>query len=169
MQIIVQTPRLIIREFSPEEEESYIALFDDELVTRHLPQRTREQHIKIFRDGLAEYTTGKVPGRWGMYDAAGGGIIGMCLLRHYADEPGAIEVGYAMFRAYWGKGYGTEMTRALIPYGFEHSDTNVIVAVTTLENTASQNVLLKAGLTRVDDIIRDGEQLAYFKMYRPGI
>lgn len=165
--VIAQTPRLVIREYTPALEDEYISLFDDELVTRHLPQRTREQHTQIFRDTFPLYATSKIFGRWGIFMAETDEFVGMCLLRPYEEDKTRIEIGYAMPQKTWGKGLGSELTKVLVDYAFANSDAKEVVGITTLENVASQKVLQKAGLTRMDDVERNGEVIAYLKMERP--
>ena len=58
------------------------------------------------------------------------------------------------------------MARILIAYGFTHTDTKEIVAVTTLGNIGSQKVLLKAGMAQLPNYLRDNEELAYFSIVR---
>lgn len=56
------------------------------------------------------------------------------------------------------------MAHIMVAYGFTHTGAHEIVAVTTLENTGSQKVLEKAGLKRMANFKRDGEELAYFRI-----
>lgn len=164
MNILLQTTRFIIRQFKPEEEEMYLSLFDDERVTRYLPVRSREEHIKIFRDSLAEPAPGSITGRWGMFAAGDNDFIGMCLLRIFEEGRDDIELGYSLHHNYWGKGIASEMAGALLTRALSIRPETVFVAVTELENIASQRVLEKAGMKRMPNYIRNGEELAYFKM-----
>jgi [ribosomal protein S5]-alanine N-acetyltransferase len=166
MHIVAQTPRFVIRNFSPEEEKIYLSLFDDEEVTRHLPKRTRDENRRIFRDGLHDYAAGKVLGRWGMFNNGNEEFIGICLLRPYDDELDKIELGYVLARNFWGKGIAGEMAQIMVAYALTRANASEIVGVTTLENVASQKVLQKAGLERLENIIRDGEELAFFKLIK---
>ena len=165
MSIIVETPRLIIREFLAEELETYLNHFKDEEVCLYLPKRTPDERIKIFMIAIANYTTNKQSGIWGMFNKADGDFIGSCLLRPF-DEPGKIELGYSMDKRYWGQGIGTEMAIAMVSHGFTDATINEIVAVTVPENIASQRVLEKAGLVRSGNLVRNGEELAYFRKAR---
>lgn len=164
MHIITQTPRLIIREFLPEELDAYLNHFNDEEVCRYIPKRTTAERINIFNAALEEYTQTKRLGKWGMFLKENGELIGSCLLRIYDSSPAQIEIGYSMDKKYWGQGIGTEMARALVEYAFTFDDVTEIVAVTTLENIGSQRVLEKAGLPRQDNVHRHGELLAYFSV-----
>jgi ribosomal-protein-alanine N-acetyltransferase len=167
MPLYIQTPRFVIREFKPEEEGPYMALYDDRLVTLHLPKRSRLENLEIFKTTLADYAAGKILGRWGIFNNGDNDYIGACLLRNFYDELGKIELGYSLNQKYWGKGIGSEMAQILVAYGFMHTDAKEIVAVTTLGNLASQKVLLNAGMTQLPNYHREGEELAYFSIVRP--
>jgi ribosomal-protein-alanine N-acetyltransferase len=163
---ILQTPRLVIREFLFSEKDIYLNHFNDEKVALYLPKRSRDERVNIFRTALEQYAGNKKSGIWGMFNKADGDFIGSCLLRPFNNEAGILELGYSMEQKYWGLGIGTEMAKAVVAYGFSDKDILEIVAVTILENIGSQRVLEKAGLKRVDNLLRGGEELAYFKMSR---
>jgi ribosomal-protein-alanine N-acetyltransferase len=164
MHTLAQTSRFSIRNFGPEEENIYMSLFDDDRVTVHLPDRSRKEHLEIFKKALKDYAENKALGRWGIFSNVDGEFIGLCLLRNFNDEDGKIELGYVLHQKYWGKGIASEMAIIMIGYGFTRANAKEIVAVTTLGNTASQKVLAKAGLMRVDNYKRDREELAYFSI-----
>ncbi|MBS1533003.1 MAG: GNAT family N-acetyltransferase [Bacteroidetes bacterium] len=166
MPLFIQTPRFIIREFKPEEEEIYVALYDDEKVIVHLPKRTQQEQVDIFRGTIADYEAGKTLNRWGLFNNGDGDYIGSCLLRNFYDFKDKIELGYSLHQKYWGQGIGTEMAQIMIAHAFSNTDAEEVVAVTTLGNTGSQKVLLKAGMERRDNFHRDGEELAYFGIKR---
>jgi len=166
MHIIAQTPDFVIRNFTPEEEDAYMALFDDEQVTQHLPYRTRQEHIKIFKQALDDYVEINGLGRWGIFNNVDDDFMGFCLLRNYEDERGKVELGYAMHKKYWGKGIASEMATIMVGYALTHTGAKEIVGVTTLENIGSQKVLEKAGLVRENNFMREGKELAYFRLKR---
>ena len=166
MTIIAQTPRMTIREFSPEELEIYLHHFTDERVTLHLPKRSREERVTIFNIALSQYHDTKTRGIWGMFDADTGDFIGSCLLRPFNGDNAIMELGYSTEQKYWGRGLGTEMALAMIEHGFTDPAVNEIVAVTTFENEASQKVLLKAGLVREGNLKRGEDDLAFFSLRR---
>jgi ribosomal-protein-alanine N-acetyltransferase len=166
MATIARTPRLIIREFLPDEETIYLNHFNDELVIKYIPKRSSEERINIFRRGLGQYATSKTTGLWGIFSKTGGDFMGSCLLRPFYDETGVLELGYSLERKYWGGGFATEMATAMVAHGMSDQNISEVVAVTELENVGSQRVLEKAGLKRVDNLLRDGEELAYFRLKR---
>lgn len=166
MPLFIQTPSFVIRDFKPEEQDLFVNIFDDERVIVHLPRRSRKELIDLFQSALKDYASGSPLGRWGIFNNGDGDFIGFCLLRRYEKEPGKIELGYVLHQKYWGKGIASDMARIMVAQGFKNKDVGELVAVTTLGNTGSQKVLLKAGMTRMPDFRRDGENLAFFSIKR---
>ncbi len=164
MNILIQTPRFIIRLFKPEEEEIYLNLFNDERVTLYLPKRSREEHTKIFREHLNERPPGDITGRWGIFNKVDGDFIGFCLLRSFDDGSDDIELGYVLHYNYWGKGIATEMTKALLSQALTIQPDAKFVALTDIANIPSQQVLQKAGMQQAGNYFRNGEELAFFRM-----
>jgi len=59
-----------------------------------------------------------------------------------------IEVGYGMARSFWGKGYMTEVLRAVIDWAWAQPDIFRVQAICDVENIGSARVMEKAGMTR---------------------
>ncbi len=59
------------------------------------------------------------------------------------------EIGYWVGNEFCGKGLATIATRAVIQYGKSLADTCEMIAYTHPDNTASQKVLLKAGMYEI--------------------
>ena len=160
MHIITQTPRLTIREFLPEELETYLQHFTDEEVCLYIPKRTTDERINIYKNALANYANSKITGTWGMFNKESGEFIGSCLLRPFNGEPKILEVGYSIDKKYWGQGIGTEMVEAMVTHSFADAAIDEVVAVTVSENIGSQRVLEKAGFRQVEivTIMMEGPQ-----------
>jgi RimJ/RimL family protein N-acetyltransferase len=73
-------------------------------------------------------------------------FMGWAFLRPYKDDSGDWELGYRLKQAAWGQGIGTEVSRALMDWGWAQPDIATIVAVYETENTASLNIMLKLGM-----------------------
>ena len=56
-------------------------------------------------------------------------------------------LGYAISEMYWGRGYMTESVLAIIRYGFEMFDLDLISAYSYPHNSRSKRVLEKCGFT----------------------
>lgn len=70
------------------------------------------------------------------------------------------ELGYWIGFPYWGNGYCTEASIALINYGFKELDLNKIYAKALVTNIGSWTVMKKAGMsyegTLRQEVIKDG-------------
>jgi len=58
-----------------------------------------------------------------------------------------VALGYVLAKAHWGRGYMTEASLAVIGWLFQQKEIYRIFATTDVENTGSQRVLEKAGMT----------------------
>jgi len=164
MNIIVQTRRLIIREFTPKEEILLVNLYRDERVTQYVSKRTEDETLKQFAEALNQYKDGSGLGRWGIFNPADGDFIGVCILKPADSDPTRIELGYVLNPKYWGIGIATELSRALVFYGFKDKHLTEICACTHPENLASQNVLTKAGFVRDGNVFWHGADLPFFRI-----
>lgn len=77
---------------------------------------------------------------------ATGELIGGCGIEKRPARKDGV-VGYCLNKAYWNKGYGTEVTRALIKFGFTELALHRVTAMCDPANVASYRVLEKAGMT----------------------
>ncbi len=73
------------------------------------------------------------------------GIAGMNLSN---DKFRLGEIYYKLLPAHWGKGYATEVAKALIRFGFDEMHLHKIEAGVAIGNTRSIRVLEKSGMTR---------------------
>jgi ribosomal-protein-alanine N-acetyltransferase len=165
MLTLYQSPRIIIREFLPQEQQTFLDLFKDNEVTQYLPVASPERYVEMFNELLENYEKKKLS-RWAIFDTVNTNFIGMCVARIFVHNTSQIEIGYVLSREYWGKGIATEVCKALTQYSFANTNTNEVVAITDINNSGSQHVLQKSGFERLDNLIRDEEELAYFRIER---
>ena len=150
------TKRLALRRFTREDRALLERLNTDERVMRYLGGAvTPEQNEEILNGRLLKYYD-EHPGFgvWATIARDSGECAGFHLLNHVHGE-GSIQVGYRLFPEHWGKGYATEMSIALLRYGFEQLALPLITANAHLENGASIHVLEKIGLKRKADRVID--------------
>ena len=58
------------------------------------------------------------------------------------------EIGYMLHRDYWKQGYGTEVGKALLMFGFEELKLHRIIAHCDAENIGSYRIMEKIGMRR---------------------
>jgi RimJ/RimL family protein N-acetyltransferase len=148
MPIILETDRLLLRTWKPDDEQAIFAIYSNPEVTRFLgngaPDKTIADAQERLRRGIArQEQTGLA--LWAMIEKKSGELVGSCGLKHLEDGL-QIEVGYHLARPAWNRGYATEAAGACLRHGFEILQLNRIVGVVALDNFASQRVLEKIGM-----------------------
>jgi RimJ/RimL family protein N-acetyltransferase len=93
-------------------------------------------------------------GAWVLYEPNGQDMIGRAVLRHILIEGvDDVEVGYAFYPEYWGRGLATEVSRACLGFARDRLRIATVIAVTTPSNLASQHVLRKIGLAFEREVV----------------
>jgi len=147
MKIILQTPRLILREFGPEDVEALAKVICDPETMKYYPVAfDRAATVRwIERNGRRYQTDGF--GLWGTVLKQTGELIGDCgLTRQDLNGTSEIEIGYHVRRDLWGQGLATEAARACQEYGFANLKTERLISLIRPENLASRRVAEKNGM-----------------------
>jgi ribosomal-protein-alanine N-acetyltransferase len=145
----IETERLWLRMYQPDELETVYRLITDADVTRFFPRPpgyviTREDVLASLPLRLERWRTPGF-GQVGVFEKDTEQLIGYCGLQ-YLDKTPEVEIYYGFFKEAWGKGVATEASKAFLRFGFEAVKLEKIVGVTHPDNFPSQKVLLKIGL-----------------------
>jgi RimJ/RimL family protein N-acetyltransferase len=154
MQVFLETERLFLRRFTPDDVDNLVELDSDPDVMHFITggRTTPRSEIEddILPHFLRYYEDGDRYGFWAAIEKSSGTFLGWFHFRpaegRPSDEP---ELGYRIRRSAWGQGYATEGSRALIHKGFSELGVRRVVAETMVVNTASRRVMEKSGLTLV--------------------
>ncbi len=145
---ILETARLILREFVPEDVDALACLLSDPETMRHYPAPLDQTGVEqwIARNRARYATDGH--GLWGMVIKATGELIGDCgLIRQEVDGESLVEIGYHVRRVLWGQGLASEAARACRDYGFARLGVDRLISLIRPENISSQRVAEKTGMT----------------------
>jgi ribosomal-protein-alanine N-acetyltransferase len=147
-----ETPRLLLRRYTRNDLDALDQLNSNPEVMRYLGGVASREDTRQMLDEriLAYYDQHPGLGVWATIERDSGAHLGFHLLNHIRGES-YIQIGYRLFPQYWGRGYATEMTIALLRYGYTALALPRITAITALDNRGSQHVLLKSGLLRGAD------------------
>lgn len=161
---ILETPRLYLREMTPEDAEVAYILNLDPDVLRYTGDDPFEniEEAKTFLENYASYRTYGF-GRWGVILKETGEYLGWCGLK-YTPELDEFDIGYRLMKKFWGKGYATEAAEACLEFGFTQLNMKTIVGRAMPANVASVRVLEKIGLSYLENRFTDGtEEVIYVK------
>jgi RimJ/RimL family protein N-acetyltransferase len=103
-------------------------------------------------------------GLWVLRDLATGRVAGTAGLRHQDIEGVAeVELRCALFPECWGRGLGTDATRACVTIGRDWLGLPSVVGLARRGNAASQRVLVKAGLVFEREVMQRGVARLLFR------
>ncbi|MUL36420.1 GNAT family N-acetyltransferase [Gloeocapsopsis dulcis] len=184
MQVFLETPRLLLRDFTEKDADILYELDSDPDVIRFvnlgvikggIPSNIDYETIKniTLPKWLDYYEQYETYGFWAAIEKLSNEFIGWFHFRPASDnlfhfnlgfyDNSEIELGYRLKRAKWNQGYATEGSRALIHKGFSDLDTLKVVSMALATHTASIRVMEKVGLKFVGKYFHPEIQLEVVK------
>ncbi|MBL8164783.1 MAG: GNAT family N-acetyltransferase [Anaerolineae bacterium] len=171
--IIFETARLFVRHLTLDDLDALDAICSDPELMSYagdgtpLPRDLSEKWIHKSIDNYQRYGYGN-SAVIAKADQQFIGYCGLVLTPHVSSQRGEAELIYALRKPYWGQGLATELTRAMIDYGFGVHGIKRIVATIAPENVASIRVVEKLGMTYLYTE-RDEDDLptAFYAIERP--
>jgi ribosomal-protein-alanine N-acetyltransferase len=145
---ILETERIILREWQPEDIPQVIDMYADPEVMRYIGRGIPYTPEEVERMVLAapDFYRKYGYGMWPMILKETGQIIGRCGLKYW-EELGETEIGYLLKKAYWGQGLASEAAQAVLAYAFDTLKLKRIISIAQSPNLASIKVMQKIGLT----------------------
>lgn len=144
---MLETERLIIREFTFEDLDTLIELRSDDEVNKYLGGKARQnpeaiaKRLKDYIESYEKFGFGASAMIW----KETGEMIGWSGLMPL-NETGEVELGYGMVKEFWGRGIGCECAVAWLKFGFEKAGLERIVAIAYPENKSSRRIMEKCGM-----------------------
>ena len=149
---MLETERLIMRPMVEDDVDEIFAMRSDEAIMRFIrkPQGRNESFdwIKL----VSERWSSEKLGFCTVIEKKTDKFLGWCGLWRLL-ETDEMEIGYAIEKANWRKGFATEAAERFMKYAFEELKTEKLVAVARPENTASRRVMERLGM----QFIKTGE------------
>ncbi len=93
---------------------------------------------------------------WAIVPKAEGRVVGTVGLANWAHHHSRAELGFAIARRCWNRGYTSESVAAVLRHAFQELCLNRVEAFCKIENGASARVLEKSGM-RFEGILRQRE------------
>ena len=149
MKVVLETARLVLREFGSQDTDAVFAIHSDPRVQRYTGEEVVTS-VQYIRDGIGNIWKHEYQkhgfARWATIHKEDDKLIGWAGLK-YLPELDEVDLGYRFIPEYWGQGIATEISTAIIQYGFQTLNLERIDGISMLENPASIKVLEKAVLT----------------------
>ena len=135
----VETERLILRPLTILDADDVFEWTSDPVVNRYMPYPLHErvyqteEWIRTLSDNEFCFCLKESE------KVIGSGSI------NYKEKYGAYELGYNLNRLFWGKGYATEASKAMIQWAYQTLNAREFLACHANANKASENVIKKCG------------------------
>ena len=163
--MILETARLRVREFVPEDADALEAVLGDPVAMQYYPAAFDRAEIDNWiRRNRARYVDPGF-GLWAMLLKDSGELIGDCgCYVREVDGNYEFELGWHVRPDLWGRGYAAEAAQGCIEYGFSTLGAERIIALVRPENLSSCRVAEKVGMRRERQIFWRGyEHCIYAK------
>lgn len=150
--MMLETDRLILREFVPEDFEAFYAIVSDAETMRHYPAPFDEAKTR----GWIERNIGRYRecgfGLWAVTLKETGELIGDCgLTLQDIDGEMLPEIGYHIRRDLWRRGYGSEAARAVRDWAFVHTDYDRLYSYMKYTNVGSYSTAIANGMKKIKE------------------
>jgi RimJ/RimL family protein N-acetyltransferase len=162
--VLIETRRLVLRPIELDDLDEFVALHADPHVTKFIRPLDRASATERLRQDEKEWLQ-RGHGMLAVLDRSNGAFLGRCGLKYWPqfDET---EVGWALRRDAWGKGYATEAAHACIEWGFSELEVPYLTAMISPKNVRSIRVAERLGLAPLRDDLLLGDPVVVYGLDR---
>ena len=164
----IETPRLYVRTWRESDLADFHRVMSDPLVHRFTSEEPyTEAQTREMIDWCIEHHLGEAPGYFNcpLVLRESGLVVGRVGLNPfdgYRTGETVPEIEWTIGSAHWGRGYATEIGRAMLRYGFEECDFREIVGFAEPEHVASCRVMEKVGMRSLGLREARGRHFSFF-------
>ena len=158
--MIVETPRLVLRRFRPDEDlDGFAAVCADAEVMRFIGTGrtlTRSETRGLLAT-IERHWDDHGFGLWAVdVDGEVAGFSGLAIPSFLPQVLPAVECGWRLGRPWWGRGLATEAARAALDWGWAELGLRGVVSIIATGNVRSVRVAEKLGMRRGADRLHPG-------------
>ncbi len=151
---ILETGRLLLREFVPGDADALAAVISDPETMRFYPEPRDRAGVESWIERNRRRYRDDGHGLWAMVLKSSGEVVGDCgLTRQSVDGVDEIEIGYHLRRDLWGRGLAPEAAAACRDYGFERLGAERLISLIRPANLPSRRVAEKIGLSLWKEVL----------------
>ena len=172
-QIIITTPRLILRQWKDEDAGPFIKMNMDKEVMRFFPALATAEETMALITRIKAHFTDYGYGIYAIERKDSGEFIGFTGLWHATFKSyftPCVEIGWRLSKDNWGHGFATEAAIACLELGFTGLGLKEIYSFTSILNKPSMNVMKKIGMKYAGEFehpgVADGHILKAHVLYK---
>jgi RimJ/RimL family protein N-acetyltransferase len=142
-----------------------LRLHSSEQVLASIEAMSAADRAEVSPDWLARVKESTAANPWthgfAVVQRASGTVVGMCAYKGPPGTDGAVEIAYGINPEYQGRGYATEVARALVVFAFDSGQVRLVCAHTRPEENASTLVLTKCGFEFIGEVMDPEDGLVW--------
>lgn len=168
MKIILETPRLALREMTRADLDFMTALLADDEVMRFYPQRYTRTDAEAWVQRQLDRYDRDGHGGWLVVKKDTNTPVGQVGLVNMLVEGVTLpEIGYLLCRSFWRQGLASEAALGVRDYAFGKLNKSFVIAQIRAMNHASQGVARKLGMRPVKLMMHAGLEHVMWQVDRP--
>lgn len=142
----------------------YLSLMTDQEIMEHITGKALSQQkaINRFKGVLDTNEQNNGFGTFGVYEKKEKQFMGIAKFVPNNDQ--IVEIGYALLKKYWGRNYGTEISRSLVNYAKSMDGITTLEALVSPQNTASKRILEKCSFYFFGKVFSNGRETEVFRL-----
>jgi RimJ/RimL family protein N-acetyltransferase len=160
---VIETDRLILRDYREGDREAFFALNGDPRVGAWLAGTADRADSDAQMDRIRAHIAEHGFGFWAAERKADGRLVGLTGLKVITPglpNAGGVEIGWRMLPEVWGQGLAGEGAAGALAWAFASLPVDAVTAFTAITNVRSQGVMRKIGMTPTPELDFDHPALA---------
>jgi RimJ/RimL family protein N-acetyltransferase len=168
MKIILETPRLVLRELTRNDLDFLITMLGDDEVMRFYPHHYARPDAEAWLKRQLDRYQRDGHGGWLVQDRQTGELIGQVgLILQMIEGEWIPEIGYLIHRPYWRQGFASEAACAVRDWAFTRQQMPFVVSLIRPINVPSQGVARKLGMRPVQLLLHSGLEHVLWRVDHP--
>lgn len=156
--MVVETERLVLREWEPADLPLFVEMNADQRVMRYFPGVLSEVETEAFYNRIVTEFKEKGYGLYAVALKSTGrfiGYVGLHEIGFDAGFAGEVEIGWRLAADFHNRGYATEAALAVLEVARQMGLTQ-LYSFTAMENKPSERVMQKIGMERIGEFMHPG-------------
>ena len=162
--MMIETKRLILREYTLEDFDAIYEILSDPETMRHYPKPFDEKRTRSWIEWNLQNYQEYGFGLWAVVWKETSELIGDCgLTIQNIDGEMLPEIGYHIHKKYWRRGFGSEAAKAVRDWAFVNTDFDCLYSYMKYTNIASSATAAANGMKKIKEYPnkKDGISYAY--------
>ncbi len=160
--MIIETKRLILREYTLDDFDDIFKILSDEETMKHYPSPyNRKMTLHWIEWNIQNYEKYGF-GIWAVILKDTNEFIGDCgLTIQNIDGELLPEIGYHIHKKYWRQGFGSEAAKAVRDWAFQNTNYDCLYSYMKYSNVASFSTAIANGMRKVKEYLDAKNKISY--------